>query len=104
MLDFLEYAIVAYGEYEDELAFDCLEEAEYYLRESGERSSSYQELMKFINDIMYAHRQNDFDRASLYTKMAIDVATLPRLRGYVRNETGLKTAMNELDRHTNTPC
>ncbi len=103
MLEFLENGVRAYEEGEYELAFDCLEEAEYDLREIEERDSVDQELLEFVDDIMYTHKKKNYDGALLFTKMAIDVATLPRVEGYKYNGTGLNTVTDEIDEHTNTP-
>ena len=58
---------------------------------------------EFVDDIMYTHKKKNYDSALLFTKMAIDVATLPRVEGYRYNETGLNTVTDELDEHINTP-
>ncbi len=102
MLSFLEDGVRAYEEGEYELAFDCLEEAEYDLREIEERDSADQELLEFIDDIMHTHKKKNYDSALLFTKMAIDVATLPCVEGCIYNETGLNTVTDEIDEHANT--
>ena len=99
MLDFLEDAVNAYYIGENEIAIDCIQEADYALREI----TAEQELLDLVNDIAYAHKHKNYSDALLYTKMAIDVATLTTVEGYRYNETGLNTVSVQINEHTNTP-
>ena len=103
MLDFLENVVKKYEEGEVEFVLESLQEIEYDLREIEERGSVDQELLELVEDVMYAHKQKNYDDALLYTKMAIDVATLSCVKGYTYNEVGLNTVAEELDEHVNTP-
>ena len=103
MLDFLENVVKKYEEGEVEFVLESLQEIEYDLREIEERGSVDQELLELVEDVMYAHKQKNYDDALLYTKMAIDVATLSCVEGYTYNEVGLNTVTEELDEHVNTP-
>ena len=103
MLYFLEEVVKAYQEGEKEIIFDCLQSAEFSLRVIEERNSVEQELLGFIDDIMYYHKEKNYDNALLFTKMAIDLATLPYVEGYRYNETGFNTVQAELDEHVDTP-
>ena len=103
MLNFLENVVKDYEEGEVGFVLESLQEAEYDLREIEERGSVDQELLELVEDIVYAHKQKNYDDALLYTKMAIDVATLSCAEGYRYNKVGFETVQTELDEHVNTP-
>lgn len=103
MLYDLEEVVKAYQEGEKEIIFDCLQSAEFSLRVIEERNSVEQELLDLVDDIMYYHKEKNYDSALLYTKMAIDVATLNQVAGYEFNHVGSKTILTEIDNHVETP-
>ena len=103
MLNFLEDAVNAYYVDEHEIAIECIHEVDYALSEIEEPNSVEQELVDFVEDIVYAHKQKNYDDALLYAKMAIDLTTLPIVEGYRYNEAGLNTVSTEIDKHTNIP-
>ena len=68
MLNFLENVVTEYEAGEVGLVLESLQEAEYNLREIDERNSIEQELLELVEDIMYAHKNKNYDDALLYTK------------------------------------